>query len=121
MDCQANTSKCSGLDAGNCVCVDADPGVCGFSCTIKACKVDSRTVAVEISGSECKQVRRLAGQFSEMSLKELFLPLTRKPVYQAAEKSGCHPSCAIPCAVLKSVEAAMEMALPREVKITFKP
>lgn len=118
-DNQVDTAKCSGPDADNCVCLDTDPGICGFPCTIKACKTDARTVAVEISGSECKQIKRLERQFTEMSLNELFLPLTRNPIYQAAEKSGCHPSCAIPCAVLKAVEAAMGMALPKEVRITF--
>jgi hypothetical protein len=54
-----------------------------------------------------------------MSLKELFMPLTRNPVYIAAEKSGCHPSCAIPAAVIKAVEVALGMALPKEVRIKF--
>jgi Family of unknown function (DUF6951) len=121
MDCKAETTKCPEPDAENCVCLETDPGICGFPCTIKACKTQSRTVTVEISGSECKQIKRLETQFTEMSLKELFLPLTRNPIYQAAEKSGCHPSCAIPCAVIKAVEVAMGMALPKEVRITFKP
>lgn len=54
-----------------------------------------------------------------MTLKELFMPLTKNPVYIAAEKAGCHPSCALPVAVIKAVEAALEMALPKAVRITF--
>jgi hypothetical protein len=77
-------------------------------------------VTVEILGSECKQIQRLASGLNEMTLKELFKPLTRNPVYITAEQSGCHPSCAIPAAVLKAVEVALEMALPREVSIQFK-
>jgi hypothetical protein len=100
--------------------VTAEPGICGFPCTIKAQKSDNRTVTVEINGSECKQIRRLSTCLTEMSLKELFMPLTRNPAYIAAEKAGCHPSCAIPAAVLKAVEVALGMALPREVRIKFK-
>jgi hypothetical protein len=100
--------------------VTAEPGICGFRCTIKAQKSDNRTVAVEINGSECKQIQRLSACLTEMSLKELFMPLTRNPVYIAAEKSGCHPSCTIPAAVLKAVEVALDMALPKEVRIKFK-
>jgi hypothetical protein len=54
-------------------------------------------------------------------MPELFKPVSRNPVYRAAEKSGCHSSCVIPAAVLKAVEVAMGMALPREVLITFAP
>ena len=101
------------------VYVRAEPGICGFPCTIKAQKLDNRTVTVEINGSECKQIKRLSTCLTVMSLKELFMPLTRNPVYTAAEKSGCHPSCAIPAAVIKAVEVALGMALPREVRIKF--
>ncbi len=101
--------------------ITADPGICGFACTVRACKSGKRTVTVEITGSECQQVKRLADSLTEMTLKDLFLPLTRNPVYIAAEKSGCHPSCAIPSAVLKAVEVAMDMALPKDVRIKFQP
>ena len=102
------------------VCVHTDPGICGFTCTIKAWKSGKRMVGVDISGSECKQVKALAKVLKEMSLKDVFTPLTRNPAYSAAEKSGCHPSCVIPAAILKAVEIAMEMALPKEVGMTFK-
>jgi UDP-N-acetyl-D-mannosaminuronate dehydrogenase len=100
-------------------CVTVEPGICGLPCTIKAQKSGNRTVTIEINGSECKQIQRLSTCLTEMSLKELFMPLTRNPVYIAAEKSGCHPSCAIPAAVIKAVEVALGMALPREVRIKF--
>jgi hypothetical protein len=101
--------------------VVVEPGICGFPCTIRTQKSDNKTVIVEITDSECKQIQRLSGHLTEMSLRELFLPMTRNPVYIAAEKSGCHPSCAIPLAVLKAVEVAWGVALPRDVRITFKP
>lgn len=100
--------------------VTADPGICGFSCTINVQKMDKRKVTVEIVGSECKQIQRLSIRLSEMTLKALFQPLTRNPVYIAAEQSGCHPSCSIPAAVLKAVEVALEMALPKDVYIQFR-
>jgi hypothetical protein len=98
-----------------------EPGICGFSCTIRAQKSDNRTVAVQIGNSECKQIKRLSSHLTEISLGELFLPPTRNPVYIAAEKAGCHSSCAIPLAVLKAVEVALGVALPRQVRIQFIP
>jgi hypothetical protein len=97
--------------------VEVDPGVCGFKCTIKAVKEDVRTVVVTIYGSECRQVQKLSAYLTHMNLSELFLPISRNPVYLAAEKSGCHASCVIPVAVLKAVEVAMEMAVARDVQI----
>ena len=101
-------------------CATVAPGICGNICRIRARKIDRRMVSIEITDSaECKQIQMLAGRLVEMSLKELFMPLTRNPVYMAAEKSGCHPSCAIPSAVLKTVEVAMGMALPQNVRFRF--
>lgn len=100
--------------------VRVDPGICGFPCTIRARKSGPRAVTVEIIGSDCGQVVGLTKHLTEISLRELFLPMTRNPVYIAAEKAGCHPSCTIPAAVLKAVEVAMDMALPKEVRIEFK-
>jgi len=98
------------------VCVTVEPGACGFTCTIRAKKTDRRTAAVTISGSQCRQIQKLAGCVTTITMRELFAPLTRNPVYTSAEQAGCHPSCAVPCAILKAVEVAMEMAVPRDVQ-----
>ena len=102
------------------VTISVDPGICGFTCTVTATQKSRRLVSVEISGSECRQIQKLSQELNgEISLKELFLPLTRNPVYIAAEKSGCHTTCTLPSAVLKAVEAAMGMALPKSASILF--
>ena len=97
-----------------------DPGICGFPCIIKARKTGARQVSLAISGSDCEQIKRLAERLATLSMKDIFAPLSRNPVYDAAEKSGCHLSCAIPVAIIKAAEVAMELALPREVHIKFE-
>lgn len=106
-------------DTINSVCLSVNPGICGFPCRIQAQKNGRKTAKVEILSCDCKQILRLSEQLTELTLKDLFLPLSRNPVYVAAEKSGCHPSCAIPAAVVKAAEAAMGMALPMDVEIRF--
>jgi hypothetical protein len=108
-----------GRSTGTCVSVNA--GICGFTCRIKAWKIDKRAVGLEICESECQQIQQFSELMSKLSLKEVFMPVTRNPVYLAAQKSGCHPSCPIPAAVLKAAEVAMEMALPRDASIRFEP
>ena len=103
------------------VCVTVNPGICGFPCSIKACKIDARMVALEISGSNCNQIQDLSERLREISLPDIFAPISRNPVYISAEKSGCHLSCAVPVAVIKAAEVALEMALPTEVHIKFDP
>ena len=99
--------------------VEADPGICGFPCVIEARKKGSRNVSLKISGSECKHIKRLAKVVEEMTLRDLFKPITKNPVYVSAQRAGCHPSCPVPVAVLKVAEVAMEMALPKDVRIKF--
>ena len=84
-------------------------------------QIDKRTVGLEISESECQQIQRFSELVRKLTLKELFMPVTRNPVYLAAEQSGCHASCPIPTAVLKAAEVALEMALPHDVSIRFEP
>lgn len=103
------------------VCVTVEPGICGFPCLIKAGKMGSRTVALEISGSECGQIKKLSKQLTRISLEDLFAPISRNPVYALAEKAGCHLSCPVPIAVIKAAEVAYGMALAREVHIRFIP
>lgn len=102
-------------------CTSVNAGICGFTCRIKAWKIDKRTVGLEISESECQQIQDFSELLNQLSLNEIFMPITRNPVYLAAELSGCHPSCPIPAAVLKAAEVAMEMALPRDASIRFEP
>jgi hypothetical protein len=101
-------------------CVTVEPGICGFPCLIRAGKLDARTVSLEILGSDCQQIQKLSERLNKISLKELFTPISRNPVYSAVEKSGCHLSCAIPTAIFKAAEVAMDMALPRDVCIKFE-
>ena len=102
-------------------CVSVNAGICGFTCRIKAWKIDKRTVGLEINESECQQIQDYSELMMQLTLNEVFMPATLNPVYIAAEQSGCHPSCPVPVAVLKASEVAMEMALPRDASIRFEP
>ena len=113
-----NSEGIENQSRGTCVSVDA--GICGFTCRIKAWKIDKKAVGLEISDSECQQIQQFSELLGKLTLKEVFMPVTRNPVYLTAEQSGCHPSCPIPAAVLKAAEVAMEMALPRDAFIRFE-
>ena len=101
-------------------CASVNAGICGFTCHIKAWKIE-KTVGLEISESECQQIQNYSELIRQLTLNEVFMPAIRNPLYLAAEQAGCHPSCPIPAAVLKTAEVAMQMALPRDASIRFVP
>ena len=77
-------------------------------------------VGLEILGSDCAQIKRLSERLTQITLEDIFAPISRNLIYASAEKSGCHLSCPIPVAVIKAAEVALEMALPKEAYIRFE-
>ncbi len=100
--------------------VTVDSGICGFHCLIEAWEKEKRKVLIRISGSECEQIQSLSEKVTEMNLRDLFAPIGKSPVFSTAQSFGCHPSCPVPIAILKAVEVAMGMALPRDAVIRFE-
>lgn len=100
--------------------VTVEPGICGFPTVIEAKKTGRYSVSVKICATGCKHLMHFAGHVQEIRLKELFAPVTANPIFLSARRAGCHPSCPVPVAVLKAAEVAMDMALPRDVRITFE-
>ena len=72
------------------------------------------------SAPECKHIQRFFEQVQELTLRDLFAPISKSPVFQAAQQSGCHPMCPVPIAVLKTAEVTMGMALPKDAEIKFE-
>lgn len=103
------------------VCVNVNPGICGLTCVITASKLDAKVVSLNISDTDCEQIKKLSERLPQVLMKELFVPIGRNPVFSLAEKVGCHPSCPVPAAVLKAAEVACGLALPRDVQIRFDP
>lgn len=102
------------------VCVKVDPGICGFFCQVTAWKKEKRLAGFEISGSQCKMIQKLGAGLDEITFQEFFLPLTKNPIFLSAERAGCHQACPVPCAIVKSVEAALGLAIPKDVSIRLE-
>lgn len=94
-----------------------DPGICGFTCTITAWK-EGKAVRFDMV-SECGQIQRLAQALGPVSLKDLFVPLARCPIFQCAEASKCHLACPVPSSLIKAAEVALGLALPKNATIRF--
>ena len=111
--------KQKGGEKEEAVRLEVDPGICSFTCLIRAFKDQKHTVRFEIQ-SDCEQIQNLAGELGNVGMKDLFLLLSRNPIFLSAEKSQCHLACPIPCSLVKAAEVALGLALPKKVTITFE-
>jgi hypothetical protein len=105
---------------GKLIWVVVDPGICGFECSIEARRVGRWAAGLQVQ-SQCEHIQRFSDLIPVVTVRGLFAPMTRNPVLLAAEQAHCHASCPVPVAVLKAAEVALEMALPRDVRISFRP
>ena len=103
----------------NTIRILVEPGICGFSCQVEARQKDKHCAIVEITGSECELIQKLAENIKEISVEDIFTPHTRNPVFKAVEQAGCHLTCPVPVALLKAAEVVLELALPKEACISF--
>lgn len=101
------------------VSLNVDTGICGFPCRVKAWKTGKQAVGMEITGTDCEMVQKYSVTLDEITMKDLFLPLTRNPIFIAAEKACCHNACPVPSAVVKAAEVALGLALKKDVTVRF--
>ena len=101
-------------------CLGVDPGICGFICKVKCTCEDGKTARIDITDSGCTMIQELAGLVAEITFQEFFVPLTQNKIFLGAEKAGCHLACPVPVAVVKASEAALTLALPKDVAMRFE-
>ena len=96
------------------------PGICGFQTIVRICK-DHKTGRYVTVESECEQALLLGRHLKKTRLVDMIQgPIDQNPVYQLASSCHIHPSCPVPCGIIKAVEVALGVALPKEVRIELK-
>ena len=101
--------------------VEVNPGVCGLHSVIHVSCEDGQTADIQIE-SECPGIKALGEQLGKVdAFSECFGKMCDSSVYQAASQHCKHPACPVPCAIIKGIEAACSLALPKdaEIKITM--
>ncbi|MHB1043400.1 MAG: DUF6951 family protein [Eubacteriales bacterium] len=101
--------------------VEISPGICGYITRVEVIRVDKRTVEVNIE-SECPNIRKVTGEIKTIyPLKELFCKLHETETYKKLVGGMAHPTCLVPSGVLKGIELAAGLALPKECYIRLEP
>ncbi|MCP4672546.1 MAG: hypothetical protein GY857_14725 [Desulfobacula sp.] len=101
------------------VVVNVNPGVCGFDCIVNAKQAGKRVAKITITQSDCALIKKFSELIDDISLKDLFVPLTKNPIFMAAEQAHCHLACPVPVSVVKASEVALGLAVPKDAAICF--
>ena len=102
------------------VIVDVDPGICGFPARISAASEDGQTCSLSVE-SKCEAVSALAAELASVDGYEVaFKNFSENPVYLAASRHYKHAACPLPSAIVKAVEIACGLALPKDVHFAPK-
>lgn len=105
---------------GKHVRVIVQPGDCGLETILTLVSRAPRMVGLKSVDSECKRVHRLLRLLKSIDLAHIFYPISKNPVYMAAENAGLHPSCAVPAALLKGMEISLDLAVPKNTSAMYE-
>jgi hypothetical protein len=93
-----------------------DAGICGFTTTVDA-RMEGDECVLSIQGG-CPGIQRLAAEVTRVDpLREITYRGEGPLILQAAAKHCKHPACPAPAGILKAVEVAAGLALPRDAAI----
>jgi hypothetical protein len=99
--------------------VRIDAGVCGFITEVTAESDDGQNVRLAFS-STCPHVMKAAEQLESVdAYVEIFTKPAQTQTYAALSEHLPHAACPVYAGVLKAIEAAAGLALPRPASITF--
>ena len=100
--------------------VEILPGICGLKTKLKLTADEEQTVQVEIE-SECPYVTAMQNELKDLDgYSECFAKYSSSTVYTVAEKYIKHLACPIPTAIIKGMEVACGLALPRNVSLVIE-
>ena len=97
--------------------VKINPGVCGLCSTVKVESEDMQNATVKIT-TECGYIAKIAAELGDEvdGYAECFSKFGESKVYELANKYCKHAACPVPSGIIKGIEAACGLALPRDVE-----
>ena len=98
---------------------EIDAGVCGFFTRVRAVSDDGQNVEIDIS-STCPHISAAAPALKSVdAYAEIFTKPHQTRTYEVLSEHVPHVACPVFTGVLKTIEAAANLALPRPSSITF--
>ncbi len=95
-------------------------GICGYTTTIEAQANSKYHVCLNIQ-SDCKHIQKLAENLSEVNaLQEISFRRGMPEALSRGAEFCTHAACPVPVGIIKAVEVAAGLALPKDVKIEIE-
>ena len=94
-----------------------DAGICGYTTTVETEKTGDYQFKLHIE-SQCQHIQKMAEDLQEVNALGEISP--RKGDHQILEKGKqycTHAACPVPVGVIKAVEVAAGLALPKDAHI----
>lgn len=102
------------------VTVRVNPGICGLNSIVKIHSDDMQHALIDIV-SDCPSIKSMEQDLKEVDgFEECFSKLGASKVAETAKKYCKHTACPVPCAILKGIEVACGLALPKDVEIKIE-
>jgi hypothetical protein len=100
--------------------VEVLPGICGLKTKLIITADEEQLVQVEIH-SECPLIAAMQKDLKNLDgYSECFAKYSSSTVYSTAEKNIKHLACPVPTAIIKGMEVACGLALPKNVAFVIE-
>jgi len=100
--------------------VKVNPGACGLITTLSIEAPDVKHVNIEID-SQCPQIKAMEEDLQDLDgYKECFAKHGDSSVYCSAQKHSRHLACPVPTAIIKGMEVACGLAVPKDIEIQIE-
>jgi hypothetical protein len=97
--------------------VTVDSGICGFRTVIDLRSEDMQHASVRIE-TDCPNLKPLEAQpFEVDGYVECFSKLGESTVFEKLRPHCRHPGCPVPSGIIKGIEVACGLALPKDASI----
>ena len=100
-----------------------DPGVCGFIAQVESVTDDGMEVKLTVQ-TDCQSVTRMIEELGDTyNAYEICLCKPGSGVfyeYASAHEYDSHCACPVISGIIKTIEASCQLALPRNVSVTFE-
>ena len=94
-------------------------GICGFTTVVQGLPDDAAPYEIHLDiESDCPAVRALARELRQVdALEEITYRRGMPHTIECAARTLRHPACPVPSGILKAIEVAAGLALPRDAMI----
>jgi hypothetical protein len=116
----SNIIKVSSDGGGVMFEVYVDPGICGLKSTIRVDAGDMEIRSIDIE-TDCPYIKEMGPELQGTDgFTECFQKFDTSKVYEIASRHCRHLACPVPCGIIKGIEAACGLALPKDAAIRIR-